>query len=163
VKGIWQLAMAGGIALFPHCAAYAQDEGCAGIEDPSARLACYDQRSGRATRNSAPIPVPPPPVPSGATTSAATSSPAAMANSYQDQRDALKKRTDFDSRLKAVVPLRHGYYRLELEDGTSYDTTTVAPPPSVGETIHVRRTAFGTTFFDTDGRKPFTVRLSRRQ
>jgi hypothetical protein len=136
-------------------ALFAQEDRCAGIDDPSARLACYDSRSGRAARPAA-VPAPRPASPPSAT------SPA-TANAYLDQRDALKSRTDFESRLKTVVPLRHGYFRLELADGTSYDTTTVAPPPAVGDLIHVRRTPFGTTFFDIDGRKPFTVRLSRRQ
>ncbi|GFZ97639.1 MULTISPECIES: hypothetical protein [Sphingobium] len=153
MKHIWKLAVIGGIALFPQCVALAQEDGCARLDDPSERLACYDRRSGRAAQDSRPIPVPAPP--------AAAS--AAAINSYQDRRDALKSRTDFDSRLKAAIPLRHGYHRLELEDGTAYDTTTVAPPPPVGAVIHVRRTPFGTTFFDMEGRKPFTVRLSRRQ
>ncbi|UIJ44158.1 hypothetical protein LZK98_13870 [Sphingomonas cannabina] len=159
MKGIRRLAVIGGIALFPPWVAHAQEDGCARIDDPSARLACYDQRSGRTERGSPPvsIPAPPAPAPSSQPSSRAT------ADSYEDRRDALKSRTDFTSRLKAVKPLRHGYYRLELEDGTAYDTTTVAPPPPVGETIRVRRSAFGTTFFDIDGRKPFTVRLSRRQ
>ncbi|MGK6319500.1 hypothetical protein [Sphingomonas sp. DT-204] len=159
MKGIWQLAAIGGIALLPQCVAQAQEDGCAGMDDPSARLACYDQRSGRAARGSQPVSVPAPPAPAPSSQSPGQ----ALAENYENRRDALKNRTDFNSRLKAVIALRHGYYRLELEDGTAYDTTTVAPPPPVGETIHVRRSAFGTTFFDIDGRKPFTVRLSRRQ
>ena len=159
MKGTWRLAVIGGIALLPQCAAHAQKNDCAGIDDPTARLACYDQQSGRAPRAGPPTPLPSPPVPAPSTQPPRQ----AMADSYEDRRDALKNRTDFSSRLKAAIPLRHGYYRLELEDGTAYDTTTVAPPPPVGETIHVRRSAFGTTFFDIDGQKPFTVRLSRRQ
>ena len=153
MERIWKLAVIGGIALFPQCVAHAQEDGCARVDDPSERLACYDRRSGRARQDSRPIPVPASP--------AAIS--AAAINNHQDRRDALKNRTDFDSRLKAAIPLRHGYYRLELEDGTAYDMTTVAPPPQTSTAIHVRRTPFGTTFFDMEGRKPFTVRLSRRQ
>lgn len=136
---------------------FAQEDGCASIDDPSARLACYDARSGRAAQSGAahaPFPVP--------SSTAPMTSPT-LSNADLDQRQALKSRTDFGSRLKTVVPLRHGYFRLELADGTSYDTTTVAPPPIVGDLIHVRRTPLGTSFFDIDGRKPFTVRLSRRQ
>lgn len=153
MKHIGKLAIIGGLALFPHALAQAAEDDCARIDDPSARLACYDRQSGRATQDSQPMPVPAPP----------TAPSAASTNNYQDRRDALKSRTDFDSRLKAAIPLRHGYYRLELEDGTAYDTTTVAPPPHAGAMVHVRRTPFGTTFFDMEGRKPFTVRLSRRQ
>ena len=136
---------------------FAQDDRCASIDDPSNRLACYDARSGRAVQSGAA------PAPRPAPSSAPPATSPALSNTNLDQREALKSLTDFDSRLKAVVPLRHGYYRLELADGTSYDTTTVAPPPTVGDLIHVRRTPFGTTFFDIEGRKPFTVRLSRRQ
>lgn len=153
MKSIWKLAVTGTIALFPHHVAHAQDDRCARIDEPSARLACYDRQSGRAAPDSRPIPLPTP----------ASAASAATIDGYQDHRDALKSRTDFDSRLKTAIPLRHGYYRLELEDGTAYNTTTVGPPPSVGAEIHVRRTPFGTTFFDLEGRKPLTVRLSRRQ
>ncbi|MFB9051104.1 hypothetical protein ACFFV8_20600 [Sphingobium indicum] len=159
MKHIWKLAVIGGIALFPQCVAHAQEDGCARLDDPSERLACYDRRSGRAAADSRPIPLPASPAPARVAGAAA----AAEGDSYQDRRDVLKSRTDFDSRLKAAVPLRHGYYRLELEDGTAYDMTTVGPPPPVGAMVHVRRTPFGTTFFDMEGRKPFTVRLSRRQ
>ncbi len=66
-------------------------------------------------------------------------------------------------RIAATSPLRHGYFRLELEDGTAYETTVVGPPPPVGAEVHIRRTLLGTTFFDIKGWSPITVRLSRRQ
>ena len=164
MKGICQLAAIGGIAWVSLGYAQAQDDPCRAIEDPTQRLACYDQRSGRAVQGgsgqaSRPIPAAP------AQTAPAPYSPqsAPAPEMTESRRDALKRRTDFDSSIKAVVTLRHGYYRLELADGTSYDTTTLVPPPQVGEAVHVRRTPFGTTFFDMEGRDPFTVRLSRRQ
>ncbi|WP_375194204.1 hypothetical protein [Sphingobium sp.] len=153
MKSIWKLAIFGGFALFLPCTAQAQQDGCAHMDDPATRLACYDRRFGRPVQDS-------PPTVASAPSAAALAPPI---GSYQDRRDVLKRRTGFDSRLRAAIPLRHGYHRLELEDGTAYDMTTVAPPPAVGTAIYVRRTAFGTTFFDIEGRKSLSVRLSRRQ
>ena len=66
-------------------------------------------------------------------------------------------------RIAAVSPLRHGYFRLELEGGPAYETTVIGTPPPVGAEVRIRNTLFGTTFFDIKGWSPITVRLSRRQ
>lgn len=67
---------------------FAQEDGCASIDDPSARLACYDVRSGRAAQSgAAPAPFP---VPSS---TAPMTSPT-LSNADLDQRQALKSRTD---------------------------------------------------------------------
>ncbi len=62
-----------------------------------------------------------------------------------------------------MIPLRHGYYRLVLEDGSAYFTTAVAPPPSVGADVHIRRTFVGTTYLDTADRDPISVKPARLQ
>ncbi|WP_442678650.1 hypothetical protein ACSBM8_14195 [Sphingomonas sp. ASY06-1R] len=93
----------------------------------------------------------------------ATVAPAPTRDTAQAQRDDLKRRSNFDSRIAAVVPQRHGYYRLVLEDGSAYLTTSVAPPVPVGAAVHIRRTFAGTTYLDTAGRDPIAIRLARAQ
>ena len=153
MKAIRKLATVGGFILISMGSAEAQDNACARVDDPAARLACYDRAAGRVAAEGAPAPVPTPPAARPAPSRAVAESP----------REALRKRGAFDSTLTSVTPLRHGYYRLELADGSAYDTAVVAPPPPVGAAVHVRKSPLGTTFFDMDGRAPFTVKLSRRQ
>ncbi|WP_253201200.1 hypothetical protein [Sphingomonas quercus] len=76
-------------------------------------------------------------------------------------REAPRRRADYDTEIATVTPLRHGYYRLQLADGTAYNTTVVAAPPAVGDAVHVRRSPLGTTFFDMAGRSPFAVKPAR--
>ena len=64
-------------------------------------------------------------------------------------------------RIATVSPIRHGYYRLELDDGTAYETTVTGTPPPAGATVTIRRTFLGTTFFDIRGWSPISVRLAR--
>jgi len=132
---------------------------CRALTDSAARLTCYDSLNGQAlpiapsttqqtapaVRNEATPPASgyPPPVPAPASKAA--------------------RRSDFDSRISSVTPLRHGYYRLVLEDGSAYFTTSVAPPPAVGAEVHIRRTFAGTTYLDTKGRDPIAIRTARQQ
>lgn len=76
----------------------------------------------------------------------------------QDQAAATRA-----GRIAAVSPIRHGYYRLELDDGTAYETTVTGTPPPAGATVKIRRTFLGTTFFDIRGWSPISVRLARRR
>jgi len=139
---------------------------CRALSDPSARLACYDEATGRAP---AAVPAGPTAIPAETPTFQNRASPPAAP--YQSALPAptpsraveLKHRGDFDSRLVGVTPLRHGIYRLVLEDGSAYETTSVAPPPPAGETVHIRRTFVGTTYLDMKGRSPVAIRLSRVQ
>jgi hypothetical protein len=159
---MWGLASA--LAASHASAAPRSMEDCRALSDASARLACYDELAGRTPPATQAVP-PAAPVPSfgkpAAPTPTAQTKPAPQVSSAPVED--LKHRPDFDSRLAAVVPLRHGYYRLELEDGTAYETTAVAPPPAAGEAVHIRRTFFGTIYLDTKGRSPIAIRLARRQ
>ena len=145
-----------GAAFLLGPAAYAAplDAGtCRAIADPAERLACYDRAADQPVapapaRNAPAAPLaasPPPPVPAPARAPTREESKAATSG-----------------RIAATQPLRHGYFRLELEDGAAYETTVVGPPPPVGSEVHIRRTLLGTTFFDIKGWSPITVRLSRQ-
>ena len=86
--------------------------------------------------------------------------------STQSLRDASSRKQDQATptragRIAAVSPLRHGYYRLELDDGTAYETTVTGTPPPAGASVQIRRTFLGTTFFDIKGWSPVSVRLAR--
>jgi len=154
-------AMASALAGAHASAATRSIEDCRALADPSARLACYDELAGRspATQAGPPAAV----APSFGTRTAPAVQAAPAPQAAKAPVEDLKHRPDFDSRLAAVVPLRHGYYRLELEDGTAYETTAVAPPPQAGEAVHIRRTFVGTTYLDSEGRSPIAIRLARRQ
>jgi len=153
------------VFMAPHVSAAARSiEDCRALTDPSARLACYDELAGRtpaATQAEPPAAAAPAFNKRVTPPSRIQATPAPQVAKAPVEN--LKHRPDFDSRLVAVVPLRHGYYRLELEDGTAYETTTVAPPPQAGEAVHIRRTFVGTTYLDTKGRSPIAIRLARRQ
>jgi hypothetical protein len=152
-------------------AAPADVEKCRAIADPAQRLACYDQATGQPSSAPAPIaqspaaqstvaqsPAAPPP-------GAASASPSEPRHARRDMRSHREQRAELASegRIASVVPLPHGYFRLELADGTAYNTTEVANPPPAGAEVRIRRTFLGTTFFDIKGWSPIAVRLSREQ
>jgi hypothetical protein len=137
---------------------------CRALADRDARLACYD-----ALPSSAPANAPPAastPAPMAASPSVSPSSPVAATPAPTPAPVAAadtERRSNFDSHLIAVVPQRHGYYRLELEDGSAYLTTSVGPPPPVGAEVHVRRTFVGTTYLDLAGWDPIAIKLTKRR
>ncbi|WP_420139865.1 hypothetical protein [Sphingomonas sp.] len=138
---------------------------CRALSDPPTRLRCYDMIGGEAP-SPGPAPAPYVPAPTRSTDSAQPAAPIMTRPAHDTaraQREDLKRRSNFDSRIAAVVPQRHGYYRLVLEDGSAYLTTSVAPPVPVGAAVHIRRTFAGTTYLDTAGRDPIAIRLAREQ
>ena len=139
-----------------HTAAPQAFADCRVLTDAAARLACYDALNAQASPT-ATQPIAP----------AAQSQAMPPASGYAPPMPAPAskpaRRSDFDSRIASVTPLRHGYYRLVLEEGSAYFTTSVAPPPAVGAEVHIRRTFAGTTYLDTKGRDPIAIRLARGQ
>jgi hypothetical protein len=134
-------------------------EKCRAITDAAQRLACYDRAAEQAPAVPAPVAdngTPPAPAPSALP-------PAPPAHARREARESRQERPELASegRIAAVVPLRHGYFRLELADGTAYNTTVVASPPPVGVEVRIRRTFLGTTFLDIKGWSPIAVKLSR--
>ncbi len=124
---------------------------CRSIADPAARLACYDERE--APRPAARIPT----APTAAARPARQPVPTTAGTSRADS-----VRADAEGRVVAVARRRYGLFRLTLDDGRAYDTTTnTQAPPAVGAAIRLRRTPLGTTFLDTRGRDPITVRRVR--
>ncbi|MBO9670431.1 MAG: hypothetical protein J7485_07935 [Sphingobium sp.] len=139
---------------------------CRAIADPRDRLACYDARDGTAVPSSPPSPpasaptVPVPPVAIG-TAPAAQRAPAPAPT--RPATDAEIVRATPTGQVASITPLSHGLYRIQLDDGRQFDTTSnVSAPPQVGEAVSLRRTAIGTTFMNVRGRSPITVRLLRQ-
>ena len=159
--------MFAGAALYlaPAALAAPDVEKCRTIADPAQRLACYDQAAAQPSApaaSAAPSPAAsPPPI-----ASAPTAEPRHVrreARSEKRSRHEERAELASEGRIAAVVPLPHGYFRLELADGAAYNTTEVANPPPVGADVRIRRTFLGTTFFDIKGWSPIAVRLSREQ
>lgn len=139
-------------------------ETCRSIADPAARLACYDRAAGQTPAPVAPadtaVPAPSTAEPAPRAPTFSQHQPSRPSTGRNERREA---QSDVDSRIAAVSPVRHGYYRLELADGTAYETTVTGAPPPVGAEVHIRRTFLGTTFFDIPGRSPVSVRPAREQ
>jgi hypothetical protein len=150
--------------VFLACTASAETsrgEACRSIGDPAARLACYDRAMGAGASANSPV-------------SAVTredkapeaAAPPLATRSKQSLQEVGDRRQDQATPAKAgriavVSPIRHGYYRLELDDGTAYETTVTGTPPPAGASVQIRRTFLGTTFFDIKGWSPVSVRLAR--
>jgi len=131
---------------------------CRAIADPTERLACYDRA---ASQESVPAEAPARAAPPVIPTTPPLLPAAREARAAEPTRQEMKALTS--GRIAAVRPLRHGYFRLELENGPAYETTVVSAPPPVGADVRIRGTLFGTTFFDIKGWSPIAVRLSRQQ
>ena len=145
----------------PAAAASPETDACRAVTNAAERLACFD----RVTAPDAVMPADP--ATSGRTGRAPAAAalparhpaaPAAPRAARGTQAAAAR-----DGVLAAVTPLRHGYFRLQLDDRTSYDTTVVSLAPPVGAKVRVRRTLIGTTFFDIPGWSPIAVKRSRQQ
>jgi hypothetical protein len=157
--------MAGAFVLLGAGGAHAASlRECWAVSDAVARAACYDQVTGRPEPTGVPQSVAPgagyarpAPQATGVDPGPARTTPSVPApRSAEDGSQG-----DVDTQIISVTPLRHGYFRLELADGSLFNTTVVAAPPPVGTAVHVRRTFMGTTYFDIAGRSPVAVRRSR--
>jgi len=139
---------------------------CRSIADPQARLACYDARdraspepASAATPSMTPTsPVSPAPPPA-----ARPAPPAPMAAAPTSAASSAEiVRANPTGRIAAITPLRYGLFRIQLDDGRQFNTTSnTDAPPTVGDSVSLRRTLMGTTFLDIRGRSPITVRLQR--
>jgi hypothetical protein len=110
---------------------------CAGVDDPAARLACYDVAAGRTIvapgQESAASPAAP--APQAAAPSATAGPPPAVAASSAEEKfgdtgqlrvDAEARRqipSKLESRVKRVVNLPNGRYLLTLDNEQVWQTT----------------------------------------
>jgi len=126
-----------------------EPQDCRSIGDPAKRLACYDARNTPAEPPVARPPVAPP-----------RRSATPPVSSYVPPAASIV--ADRTGRIVTVDRLRYGRYRVALDDGRAFLTSTnTAAPPRVGESVSLRRSAIGTTFLDIRGRQPITVRPTK--
>ena len=126
-----------------------EPQDCRAITEPSKRLACYDARNTPTEPAIARLPAAPPRRPS-----------IPPVSSYVPPAASIV--ADRTGRIVTVERLRYGRYRVALDDGRAFLTSTnTAAPPRVGESVSLRRSAIGTTFLDIRGRQPITVRPTK--
>jgi len=161
---IMAAALFSALAVPPLLAAPALTD-CRALTDRDARLACYDALPSDAPARPKPAASTPAPAVESVIASTPVKSvrPAPAPASPAIAPAETQRRSNFDSHLVAVVPQRHGYYRLELEDGSAYFTTSVGAPPPVGAEVHVRRTLVGTTYLDVPGWDPIAIKLTKQR
>lgn len=144
---------------------------CAKIDDPSARLACYDNNIGSAgapVRNTLPNQV------RGVTGGAApVETQGAQGFGYEQVRAADPARfrpapgqlQEIHARVSTIVPREPGIYLVTLEDGAQWvfaeGVTSQFRLPRRGDTVEIERGSLGSFLMRVDGQSPVPVRRLR--
>jgi hypothetical protein len=140
---------------------------CAKIDDPTARLACYDNniRQAGGTPNTATSTR----VPSGGPAPIATSpSPSFGMDDVKTPRAASARPAQADEirpRVASVSPREPGIYLITLEDGAQWlfaeSVSREFRLPRRGDTIEIQRGALGSYLMRIDRQKAVAVRRTR--
>lgn len=138
---------------------------CAKIDDPTARLACYDNniRSAGATpRASVPGQMQ---APQGGSAPASSSSPQGFGS--EDIRTPQRLQTpatslrEISARVQNIRPREPGVYLVTLEDGAQWRFAEGVPQsfrlPRAGSTIRIERGALGSFLMRFDGQQAVPV------
>jgi len=169
-------------------AAQRKGEACAAIDDPTARLACFDAafpRGSRAAAPRAPAPVtaatpptatvPAAPAAAAPTASAARPQPRPLTEAQKfglsaQQREALERKPDTPppvksttAIVKSVRKLPSGYLRIELDNDQVWQQIETDPNVWLepGEQVTIRRASLGSYLLDTPRR--YSTRVQRVQ
>jgi len=134
---------------------------CTSIDDPAARLACYDEKNlvpGERVVTSAP--------PQRPLLQAGSTSVPAMPIAVAPQQSARSPQpAQTTSIVTAVAEQRRGIYLLTLEDGAQWEfAEDVAPTyraPERSSRVEIGRGALGTYRMRFDGQQPVRVRRVR--
>ena len=144
---------------------------CSKIEEPTARLACYDNNIGQA-RNSIPsaLPVPPRGAAGGAPVGPVGSGPQGFgAESLRVQEERFVPRPSGEREIAAVVAsIRErepGVYLVTLEDGAQWLFSESVDrgyrPPQPGETVEIERGAMNSFLLRAGQQRQVPVRRQR--
>lgn len=174
-----------GLALAPSRAdAFGSDRGakCAAIDDPAARLACYDAAYPRPARRGANAPsavapgVPVAPAvavaPASTTPVVPAARPASEAEKFglserqRAEREPRPEQPPANAVTAAVVAVRKlpaGYLLIELDNGQQWQQIESAPNLylRVGERVSIRKASLGSFLLET--RSNFSTRVRRVQ
>jgi hypothetical protein len=151
--------------------AAAQSKGaeCAAIDDPTARLACFDATFPRASRTSPPRSAV---TPAAAAAGVAADEPASEARKFGlsvKQRQAIEPKpaqaelTTTTAAVKTVRRLPPGYLLIGLDNDQVWQQTEIDSRIwlKVGDQVTIRRAALGSYLLDTPGHYSTRVRRLR--
>jgi len=160
--------------------AAAQSKGaeCAAIDDPTARLACFDAAFPRASRTSPPRSAVTPAAPAAPAAAAAAAAgvaadePASEARKFGlsvKQRQAIEPKpaqaelTTTTAAVKTVRRLPPGYLLIGLDNDQVWQQTEIDSRIwlKVGDQVTIRRAALGSYLLDTPGHYSTRVRRLR--
>ncbi|WAT18427.1 hypothetical protein OZN62_02270 [Aurantiacibacter sp. MUD11] len=143
---------------------------CAQIDDPTARLACYDNNirsAGGQPRNSVPGSMAAPTGGAGAPLN--TQGPSGFGR--EDIRTPERFETpagqldELTARVSAVSQQQRGIYLITLEDGAQWIFTEGVPfsyrPPRVGDRVEIDRASLGSFLLTYDSQASVRVRRVR--
>jgi hypothetical protein len=171
------LAGAAALLLIPHTAQAQVSDGivlnilreCAKIEDPTARLSCFDNniRSAGATPRSA-APNAAAPVPQGGGAPVASNTPQGFgAESIRTvrQQEATQQRATAGAvraQVTAVTPREPGIYLVTLEGGAQWlfneGVSSSYRMPERGSTVEIERASLGSFLMRFNNQPPVPVR-----
>jgi hypothetical protein len=158
---------------------------CVAIDDDPARLACYDEIAGRASRHAAeraepaappvaaaasaaaaPAVVASPPAPAAATTAASTTGPQQSEENFGLSAEQMKNTPE---RITAVVrsvgsQSHYGRWVVTLDNGQVWEQRETTPPakrPKPGDVVTIEKSSFGSYMLVAPGRGSNRVKRVR--
>ncbi len=145
---------------------------CAAIDDPAARLACFDAAFPRALRTSPPIPAVAPAAPVAPAVAVAADEPTSEARKFGlsvRQRKAIEPKpaqaelTTTTAAVKTVRRLPPGYLLIDLDNDQAWQQTEIDSRIwlKVGDQVTIRHAALGSYLLDTPGHYSTRVRRIR--
>jgi len=142
---------------------------CAKIDDPTARLACYDNNIRAAGGNPRAVVPGQMPAPQGGGAPVAANTPQGFG--YEDVRTPQRYQApagqidEITARVTAIRPREPGIYTFTLEGGAQWvfaeGVTSAYRLPRAGSSLEIERGSLGSFLMRFDGQPPVPVRRTR--
>jgi hypothetical protein len=140
---------------------------CSKIEEPTARLACYDNNIGQA-RNSVPSAVPVPPRGAAGGAPLAQGPQGFGADDLRTQQrftPVPSNEREIETQVASAREREPGIYLVTLDDGAQWvfaeGVTFTFRPPRAGQTVKIERGSLGSYLMRIDDQAPVPVRRVR--